>query len=223
MEKKAKESGLESVISIEEDDNILVKTEEGYYNQPLFIKNYDNKEWVKFINTCKRIIRSSSEYKTFVSYCKQEFNCTNCAFLPNVNDEFAEVEIHHAILNLHDIVEIIADHLTKKGNTTSLEVCHEVIKSHFAGMVSVVPLSKVVHDLVHEGKINISINQVYGNCIRLLEKYPEGITDIHLEKIRIAYKLSKRELIKESLLEIRDFSEYKLNSIDSKALQLSLE
>jgi hypothetical protein len=216
-------SGLEHVATREGQDGPEIKADGAPDFQPLFIKDMDSKEYVRLVNSCKSLIRSSPEYKAFIAHCKADLGLTNCSFLPGVSSEDAEVEIHHAVLGLQEIVEIVLDHLMAEGRgTTSMIVCHEVMSAHFRGEVCVVPLSETVHNLVHAGKVIVPVGMVHGNLLPLLKRFKNGIRPEHVSKIRAAYELSEQELTPRGVLSIKDTSKVSRGiSVESGQLRLA--
>lgn len=199
----------------EEIDNIEVVSDGGYFIQPMYTKEFNADNWQKFIKNVKSLVRSSLEYKHWVGLVKHEQGLRNCAFLGRIDDDDAKVEIHHAIFTIHDVIEIIADHLIKEQPLTTPLLCHEVIRAHINNLVMVVPLSETIHELVHAGKINISIEQVYGNPLKFFKMFKNGITQEHINKLRLAIELSKRKLHKDDLLEIKELKNEIENDEDS--------
>jgi len=183
-------TGLEHLKIIDGLDGPEIHTESGWYVQPLFYRRIPNKDWNRFINCTKALIRNSPEYKTFVSKCKN-MGMIQCSFLHNVEDENATIEIHHAILGLHDICEIVTDHISCETGVTSMLIAHEVLKAHFNNMIAVVALSKTVHQLVHAGKVHIHIHQIYGDILSFLKTYYRGVKTEHILKLKRAIDNSK--------------------------------
>lgn len=189
----AHQTGLEHIsvtCSIDPDsgaETLTTVSEQSRYYLPLFTKNLSSKDWLRFITAVKGLIRSSYEYKLWVGQCKELLQLRNCSFLGDVDDESTDIEIHHAFLGLHDIVEIVADHLiATQGHVTSMTLCHEVMSAHYNGMVAIVPVSITVHELIHAGKIRVHYQQVYGDLKQFLLLYKKGVRPQHLEKLRKA-------------------------------------
>jgi len=196
--------GLHNITSVETADGPELHSEGGFYVQSFFSKELSGKDWLRFVNSVKGMIRSSIEYKLFISGCKIDLDLNNCSFLGNIiGEDKVDIEIHHCPLTLHDIIEIVADHMLSQGDTiTTMTVAHEVLAAHFMGLVGILPLSETIHDLVHSGKVTVSMSQIYGNVGGFLRAYVGGIDEETLSKILLAIELSKRgELVPEGTLE----------------------
>jgi len=194
-------NGLEHISS---DSDLVLHSTQSKYLQEYRQKNFDNREWLKFVNNCKSLIRNSIEYKSFICYCKTQLGMTNCSFFSNINEnENVEIEIHHAIFTLHDIVEIVMDDMLRERNGIStLEVCNRVMELHFKGLICVVPLSLTVHQLVHARKVNVHIDQIYGDLVGFIKLFKNSLTNEHLQKVVFVLEASKRKLHADNLFEM---------------------
>jgi len=118
------------------------------------------------------------------------------SFLSNIEeDEKVNIEMHHSPFTIHEIIEIIVEHMIAEKPITTMMVCHEVMKAHFNGMVGIVPLSETVHQLVHAGKINIDIRQTYGDTFKFLKTYSKGVREEHLKKLKMILDASERGIL----------------------------
>ena len=70
--------------------------------------NFNNpKDFKAYIKVVERSIRSSFEYRNFISYVREYGNMDHCAILPRVNNDETfkiHIEIHHEPFTLYDIV-----------------------------------------------------------------------------------------------------------------------
>ena len=165
-----------------------------------FYKTYDDlrtiENFVNFIKSCERLVRSSTDYKAYKSQM-YELGLTRCQFLGNIQmdeDGSVEIEMHHGpILTLFDYCAIITDYLLKhKEKLNTFIVARKVIDEHFLGNVQTVMLSKTVHQLVDSGEIFINFNQCIGNINEFLKKYRDGLTEDRIAKINRYIYLSKK-------------------------------
>jgi len=205
-------NGLDHISVKKEGEDITTVSSHSPYYLPLYTKNLNSKDWYKFICNVKSMVRSSYEYRLWVGQCKEILNLTNCSFLGNVTDDDTDIEIHHAYLTIHDIIEIIADWMIANDiKLNSMTLAHEVMKAHYMGLVPVVPLSITVHELVHAGKIHIHYQQIYGDLKKFIDIYKAGIREEHLKKIQkeLEYSLNSETLHDEKLLETNDLSQIK--------------
>lgn len=213
-------SGLEHVRTESGRCGPQVRGEDGWFIQPLLVRRVPSRDWDRFVNNVKAAVRRSPEYRRFVGLCKSERGMTRCAFQPGVEDDKADVEIHHAILGLHDVVELVADHMSASSGISTLLVANEVMRAHFAWMVPVVPVGETVHEAIHAGKLCVHVKQVHGDVVSLLKTYYGGIQAEHILKIKRAISESGGDLHAPDLFRIASPEEMTTNP---KATLESLE
>lgn len=158
----------------------------------------NDKDKIKFIKMVERIVRSSTEYKEYITFLKNEIDMTQCSFFSNVNNKnkaSVSIEIHHEPFTLFDIVSVVLEKYIDLGyDTNPLLISEEVMKLHYKNMVGLLPLSITVHQLTHDGKIFIPLQNVYGNYISFLEEYSPYISEGLQNMLQIKLQMSK-ELI----------------------------
>ena len=155
----------------------------------------NDKDKIKFIKMVEKIVRSSTEYKQYIQFLKQEIDMTKCTFFNNVNNKnnsSVSIEIHHEPFTLFDIVSIVVEkYIDLNLDMNPLMVAEEVMELHYKNFVGLIPLSITVHQLVHDGKILIPLQNVYGNYIAFLEEYDAYITEGLRNMLQIKLQLSK--------------------------------
>ena len=62
---------------------------------------------------------------------------------------------------------------------------------HYKNQVGLVPLSITVHQLVHDGKIFIPLQNVYGNYLDFIEEYGAYISDNTQNILQTKLRMSK--------------------------------
>lgn len=167
-----------------------------FYKDVEYFSSLEN--YVAFVKSVERIVRSSVYYSRYVAYIKGDIGLNKCQVLSNIEDEpdskTQMLEMHHGpILNLFDIVAIIVDYMlyhNKKINT--FNVARIVIDEHYKNNVQVVMLSKTVHQEVHARNIFINVKQAFGNINTFLLKYKDGLSKEHIDKINNYIELSKK-------------------------------
>jgi len=145
-----------------------------------FYEYDDEKKLKKYIKGIESVVRSSVEYRSYIKYLKEEQDLTACKFLTNVdgkNIKNVAIEFHHYPFNLYEIVNTVLKKQTDfySHPTTTFSVANEVMRIHYENMVGLVPLTKTVHELAHNGEIFINLNLVYGNVKKFIEDYFEYI------------------------------------------------
>lgn len=145
---------------------------------------YDTeKDKRKFIERCKRIVRSSKEYKDYIQFLKENMDMNRCAFFPKVKhtrENKVQIEIHHEPFTLDDIVRVVISKQLEEGKPLNdLDIADEVMELHYKNMVGLVPLSTTIHEVVHSdsNKLFIPLNLCYGDYKRFYEEYQEYIKD----------------------------------------------
>ena len=153
------------------------------------------KDKIKFIKKVERAVRSSLEYKEYIKYLKDYVDMRNCTYLKGITNRDGKkisIEIHHEPFTLFDLSQIIMDkHIALDEPLRVLTVAEETMKIHFQNLVGLLPLSATVHELVHNGKIFIPLQVLYGSYIGFLEKYDEYITEDLKEVLKTKLLLSK--------------------------------
>jgi hypothetical protein len=160
-----------------------------------FVNIMNERDKVKLIKTIETICRSSKEYKEYIAYLKKEIDMTQCSFFHKVSNKEGRkvrIEIHHEPFTLYDITHIILEKWIQTGETLNpILIAEEVMKVHYQGRVGLIPLSLTVHNLVHEGKVFIPLQCLYGNYIEFMKEYDQYITQDLKEMLHTKLRMSK--------------------------------
>lgn len=181
--KKIERTEINNILNIKSTkntQNIVVEDEEQIFSceEFYFTDIFDEKRYKSFIKNVEKLIRQSTYYNDYIGLLTNEVGLSNCAVLGNISKDMAKVEMHHFPFTLYDIVQIhICKNLTLKQKMTSFSIANDVMKDHYDNIVSLIPLCKTAHQLVHKGGISISINQTFGDIEAFLNKYKEYISD----------------------------------------------
>lgn len=165
-----------------------------FFHLPFYKKDFfDVTDYVKFIKSVERLVRSSNEYRHYISYLKEEVGLNHCMLQPNITDELADIEMHHGpILTLFDYCEIVCNYfLNKKEGINTFKIAHIILQEHFENNVQVVMLTETNHQALHAGKVFIHPSQAWGNLNNFINKYREGLTDEQIETFNQYITLSK--------------------------------
>lgn len=168
-------------------------------NIPSITRDYvllNDKDKVKFIKMIERIVRSSLEYKQYIRFLKDEIDMTECSFFNNVNNKNGSkvsIEIHHEPFTLFDIVQIVTEKYIRTGTELNpLDIAEEVMILHYKNHVGLIPLSITVHQLVHDGKLFIPLQNVFGKYTKFIEEYRSIIETLDVNNIlRTKFEMSK--------------------------------
>ena len=142
----------------------------------------------KFIKRVEQMIRSSLEYRDYIAYLKENVDMTKCAFFNSVenrSDSKVRIEIHHEPLTLFDIVSVVlTKHMEEGIPINDLYIADEVMNLHYQNMVGLVPLSKSLHQIIHNSdEIIIPLNLVFGDYAGFLREYSDYLDEHILDKI----------------------------------------
>lgn len=154
-----------------------------FYKDVEYFANIDN--FVGFVKAVERMVRSSTYYSRYIKYLKEDIGLTHCQVLSNIEDEYADIEMHHGpILTLFDYAAIITDYLLAKGKKINTFIVSDILlEEHYNNLIQVVMLSETVHEQVHENNIFINLKQAFGDLDAFLKKYRQGIHPEQIEKI----------------------------------------
>jgi len=145
----------------------------------------DNKT-IKYI---EREIRNSFEYRTYIQFLKEELDLTRCSLMKNIDIKTTPVslEFHHFPLTLYEITEAVGksmvDGLTKDEAVSGFDIAEKVVEEHYKHNIGLVPLTKTIHDMAHNGTIFIPIDAVNGNYQEFINDYRKHIEPATLDKV----------------------------------------
>lgn len=185
----------------------------------------NEKDKVKLIKTVERTVRRSIEYKQYVQYLKNEIDMTMCTFFTKVSNKSnpkVSIEIHHEPFTLFDIVQTVVEKfISDEEDLNPFMIAEEVMLLHYKNMVGLVPLSITVHQLVHDGKLFIPLQNVYWDFTRFLTEYDPYISNDLRDALQIKLKMSKEATaVDTSILDTKfvylDVEGFKLPQLVSK-------
>lgn len=170
-----------------------------------FITMYKNEEEV--VHKIEKLIRTSFEYRQYVTICRTEFDLTRCKFIPDADlvDGPIGLELHHYPFTLFDITQGVLreqygildkNHPVYSRPVNLFQVAEQVMKLHYQGVVGLIPLSLTAHELAHSGDIFIPLTEeyVFGSWKDLLDS-PEdyGIELDELVKFNVRKAIEMTE------------------------------
>jgi hypothetical protein len=135
----------------------------------------DDKELFKYFKDIERVCRSSMEYKSMVSYLRNNMNMNQCSFyknVSNVNSFKIGIHIHHEPFDLFSIVQIVYKKRCEYHESLDVEmVAKEVMFLHYKLWIGLIPLAETPHELVHNKALFIPIDRVLGDYQAFAEAY----------------------------------------------------
>ena len=166
-----------------------------FYNEKTFLTN--SIKYIKFIKNVEAQVRTSKEYSAYIRYLKEDLDppLNHCMVYSNIKDDNAPIEMHHHILTLFDIVEIITTRFFKNDTPfSSSRIFHEVMEEHRLNRILVVMLCKAVHEAVHN-RINprfLDYRMGHGDIVGFLEEYWDCLSLTHIKKIQMYIESHKK-------------------------------
>lgn len=145
-----------------------------------FFNYYDN-EIAFYKGVEKAVRRHSFIRKTYPKYLKEIVGLNTCEVMPGIEADDknkVQIEMHHGpILTLFDICEIVTKHMRANNvpNINTFSVAKEVVEQHRLNNVRVIFLSKSAHRKVHEDDVYLNYNQGFGDTLKFLELFKDGV------------------------------------------------
>lgn len=141
---------------------------------------YDSE--IAFYKGVEKIVRRHDFIrKTYPKYLKEIVGLKCCELMPGIEADDknkVQIEMHHGpILTLFDICEIVTKHMRANGvkNINTFSVGKVVVEQHRQNNVRVMFLSKSAHQKVHEDDIYINYKQGFGDTLKFLELFKDGV------------------------------------------------
>lgn len=145
-----------------------------------FFGYYDNE--IAFYKGVEKMVRKHKFIQTvYPKYLKEVVGLNTCQVMSGIESDDKNkirIEMHHGpILTLFDTCEIVAKHMIRNEypHINSFSVANEVVEQHRLNNVRVIFLAKSVHDKVHEEGIYLNYKQGFGDTLRFLELFKDGV------------------------------------------------
>lgn len=160
-----------------EEDTLMLHKDKEYFD--------DTNNYVKFVKDCESAVRTSPDYKIFISYIKKILGVNFCQVSSSIYDTDATVEMHHGpILTLFDYCSIMVNHYLRtmrKINTP--RIANHVLDEHFDLHVQVIMLATTNHEAAHNRDLFLHVNQGIGDLNKFIEMFNKSFDDVHKYKI----------------------------------------
>lgn len=165
-------------VSYQKNDNIEVVVMKDVPEMEYSVSVNTDNEKHRLITRIERIVRNSGEYRDYIAFLRQNIGMDACAFFNNVSKQTnrkIKIEVHHAPLTLYDIVKIVLEKYIQTGEVLDdLMIAEEVVKIHYNNQVGLIPLSKTLHEVVHNSeKLTLPMYMIFGNYTKFLREYEE--------------------------------------------------
>ena len=131
----------------------------------------------RFLENAIRAFRTSRTYTKYKGYL-MSMGMNRCQILGNIDENMADLEMHHNFLTIFDIALMITEHTIRtKGYISSFDLVKLLKEEHRNNRIPLVMLSKTVHQLYHNNEdFVIPAQYCFGYWQELLVKYNKGIT-----------------------------------------------
>lgn len=172
-------NAIGNIKPIEAGNSFGIKSENSPFAESFYFEDfYDDKLISKFIKNVEKLIRTSYEYKAYITDLREEvIQLNRDSVLGNITTSDVDMEFHHYPFSLYEIVEILMiDKIAKKEGFTSFSLAKEIMELHNKHVIGLVPLTKTVHELAHLGSIFLSKKQIFGDYSAFMTTYSASIS-----------------------------------------------
>lgn len=172
------EGGIEKSISSDDTSDVIMM----YKPREYFA---DQSVYSKYVKSCERVVRHSSDYKVFVNWIKNVLGVNFCQVSSKIVEGDASIEMHHGpIFTLYDYCAIILNDAINKGDKIStFRIADRVLQEHFDLRVQVVMLAVTNHEAITNRDLFLNIRQGIGNVDAFIKKYASALDDEQKYKI----------------------------------------
>ena len=170
----------------------------------------------RFLDNAISRFRTSRTYKNYKSYL-MSLGMNKCQILGNIDENMADLEMHHNFLTIFDIALLITEHTIKtKGFISTFDLVMLLKEEHKNNRIPLVMLTKTVHQLYHANEdFVIPAQYCFGYWQELLIKYNKGITrDIAYKCLNFIQKSMEVEQIGTNYQLANDILRLRENIID---------
>lgn len=169
------------------------------YDKPILIPRLPvittEKQRFKLISTIESLVRASIDYKDLIKYLRTYIDMNQCEFFENfkAGKKKGMIEIHHSPFDLYTLVDVVMTRMEKEeGYIDELVVADKVLEMHYSGLVGLIPLSITCHQLVHDGKLIVPLNCVYGRFVEFTKEYYDELGEERLSILKENILLTKQ-------------------------------
>ena len=181
-----------------DNKNPVVDSPNNFYQLQMYKDEkffFSNDSMVRFTKGIEKLVRNNDRYKKYIYYIKTQVKMNQCQVLKNVTDEDATLEMHHGIINLFDICDIITQYFLLHGwKVSTYRIANAVLDEHEMNRIPVIMVSVTVHQEIHNGSIFVPYKSFFGDFKSFVKKYDKAISDDIREKIN---KYIDRSLIED--------------------------
>lgn len=176
------EIDLNEVVNDQTNNDNVLKLENSSFNLPLRITCFtSDKELITFIRNVEKLVRSSIEYKYWLSYIKETLGQNECALTKEKLSE-CHLEVHHHPISLFTVCKsVINDLISKEQSFSTFDISTNIIELHYQNKIGYILLLSDLHKKYHDGFQRLPIEFVHGDFKYLMNNYT--IDDDELTRI----------------------------------------
>lgn len=174
----AEENKIGNISAVEANNQIGIKSDSSPFASTFYFEDYyDDKAIKKFIKNTERLIRQSREYSTYIELLRTNYHQLNRDnILSNINTGDVDLEFHHYPFSLYDILEVLLlQHMINKDKINTFRLAKETMELHYKHLIGLVPLTKTMHEMAHNGNLFISKEQIFGDYQGFMKMFPQAI------------------------------------------------
>lgn len=163
---------IENKLSVLCSSNSTLQLDDSVFSLPLKIKSFSSeRELIAFVKNVERIVRSSIEYKLWVSYITDTLGQNKCVLSDEKLLE-CSLEVHHHPLTLYSIVKaVIDDFMRKEQEFSTFDIATAIMELHYQNRVGYIVLLSDLHKKYHNGFQKLPIDFVHGDYKFLLNNF----------------------------------------------------
>jgi len=168
------EINLAEEIKVDNSTNetSLLKLRESPFCLPLKMTGFTSeKEQASFLKSTERIIRNSTEYRSWVSYVTSTLGYNVCSL---THEKLVEctLDVHHHPIALFSLVKIVTDEFIEKNREfSSFDIALRTMELHYQNKVGYTVLLSDIHSKFHNGYQKIPIEHVHGDYKYILDNF----------------------------------------------------
>ena len=145
-----------------------------YKSEDYFMQN---DSMVKFTKGVEKKVRENDRYKKYIAYLKSNVKLNRCQVLRDITDEDATIEMHHGIINLFNICDIVTQYfLLHNWPVSTFRIADAVLDEHYKNRIPVIMVSVTVHQQIHNGTLFIPYKAFFGDFKSFIRKYDKAIS-----------------------------------------------
>lgn len=187
---------ISNIKSVDSDNNIILINTSSNHNivDEFYFEPGNEKAVNSFIKNVERLVRTSNEYRNYISYLTNQQDLKTDVIMANLDITKVDLEFHHYPFTLYDIVDIMLEcSLGENEKVTSINLAEKVLNEHYLNRVGLARLTKTNHELAHAGSIFVPLSSVFGDVNGFILRYRDYISFELMEKYNTLVDIQKNQ------------------------------